>query len=351
MNRRPNQELALAARTPAVRQATATRCPRLAVWATVGRIFYYPSMAAWVDWSAAKRRVLEQSQAGFEPSHKTNQVYLDLVIAGQTEQPMRLAFQLFEQNPLSFANFHAMCAQSHVGLGEAGKLLRYKGTDIYRISKGICLEGGDITLGDGTGGDSIYGAHGFEPEPFGLSLAHDAAGLLSYVPKDGTGFSQSRFRISLGPTPFHDGRAVIIGRMVSGMMHLSTLEGMAVDAADRPARRVSVVESGLIPGWSSIPAPLPSAGPPATATLGMVDESANALRDSVASAVKAALVEQGAGSKKRPAEGGGAASSAPAAKRAGGAGAGMMALPSFEGDLSSDDEDEDADEQAEKDKS
>ena len=173
-------------------------------------------MAAWVDWSAAREKVLQQAQAGFEQSHKTNQVYLDLVVSGQTEQPMRLAFQLFEQNPLSFANFHAMCANSHVGLGEAGKLLRYKGSEVYRISKGVCFEGGDITLGDGAGGDSIFGAQGFEPEAFGLSLRHDTAGLLSYVPKDGTGFSQSRFRVSLGPTPTHDGRAVIIGRLVSG---------------------------------------------------------------------------------------------------------------------------------------
>ena len=295
-------------------------------------------MAAWVDWSAAKQKVLAQAQAGFESSHKTNQVYLDIVVAGQTSAPMRLAFQLFEQTPLAFANFHAMCANTHVGLGESAKLLRYKSSGIYRISKGECFEGGDITIGDGTGGDSIFGAHGFEPEAFGLSLRHDAPGLLSMVPKDGTGFSQSRFRVSLGPTPAQDGRAVIIGRLVSGAMHLPTLEALPVDAADRPAKCVSIVECGVIPGWSNVPPPLPSTEGSGPATLGSVSANAEALRGSVASAVQAALGE--ATSKKRPAADDD--DGAPSAKRgAGGAGGGgMMALP-FEGELSSDEDDED----------
>ena len=306
------------------------------------------AMAVWKDWSAEQERVLQQAQAGFESSHKTNIVYIDLAIAGQTEQPMRLAFQLFEQNPLSFANFHALISQSHPGLGEAGHLLRYKGSAIYRISRGQCIEGGDITLDDGRGGDSIYGAQGFEPEAFGLSLRHDCAGLLSMVPHAGSAKCQSRFRICFGPMKAYDGEAVVIGRLVSGAMHLSRLESLPVDVNDRPVKRVTLVECGLIPGWSQIPAPLPSTATAAVATLTDVSARADELRDSVASAVHAALAGDGTSggaskqetagnaaeaSKKRPAPSSSGGSST-AVKRSA-----LMALP-FEGEMSSDDEDD-----------
>lgn len=69
------------------------------------------------------------------------------------------------------------------GLGEAGHALTYRRSVVHRIVRGNFFEAGDITLGDGRGGDSIFGASGFERESFGLRLSHDAAGLLTMVPR------------------------------------------------------------------------------------------------------------------------------------------------------------------------
>ena len=267
---------------------------------------------------------------------------------------------LFEQTPLAFANFHALCTQSVGGLGEGGQALTYRRSPVHKLIKGCYLEGGDITLGDGRGGDSIYGAAGFDHEDFGLRLRHDAAGLLSMVARGGA--SQSRFRVTFGPMPSLDGANVVIGRLVSGAMHLEALEAIPVDTDGRPARALTVVECGVIPGWSNLPPPLPptSSVAPGKATLDSVSASADALRSSVADAVAAALVHDGAGTsaappgsaragaeasdesksrepgdRKRSADGAATSTTGAPAKRSA-----MMALP-FENEMSDDDDDDD----------
>lgn len=58
------------------------------------------------------------------------------------------------------------------------KELHYKDSRFHRIIPGFMVQGGDFTLGDGRGGESIYGAK-FEDENF--DLKHTAAGDLSMV--------------------------------------------------------------------------------------------------------------------------------------------------------------------------
>ena len=296
-------------------------------------------LATWKDWSGKRDEVLLQAQSGIGKAHdNSNQCFLDLVVGDRGDQPMRLVFMLFEQTPLAFANFTALCTHSVGGLGEGGHVLHYRRSRITSIAKGSFFEGGDITLNDGRGGDSIFGAGGFECESFGLRLRHDTAGLLTMVPRHD--HVQSRFRVTLGPTPELDGHCVIIGRLVSGAMHLPTIEALPVDAADTPTRPVSIVECGPIPGWSTLPPPMPPAPQASKATLAEVDSSAEALRGTVASAVKAALEKSDAaaaesadrGTKRGAAEQPAGAS----AKRS----AGMMALP-FEEEMGEDDDDDD----------
>ena len=301
-------------------------------------------LATLQDWSGKREEVLLQAQSGIASAHEGNQCFLDLVVGERGDQPMRLVFMLFEQTPLAFANFMALCTHSVGGLGEAKHLLTYQRSRITRIAKGSFLEGGDITLNDGRGGDSIFGAGGFECESFGLRLRHDAAGLLTMVPRHD--HLQSRFRVTLGPMPSLDGHCVVIGRLVSGAMHLPTIEALPVDVEERPARPLSVAECGRIPGWSTLPPPMPPAPAASKATLAEVNSTADALRGTVASAVKAAL-EQSGGGAAASAEGadGGRGAKRGAAEQLAGASAkrsAMMALP-FEEEMGEDDDDDDDD--------
>lgn len=52
------------------------------------------------------------------------------------------------------------------GTGKAGSPLSLKGSPFHRIIPGFMAQGGDITLGNGMGGESIYG----ESFPVGVGL-------------------------------------------------------------------------------------------------------------------------------------------------------------------------------------
>ncbi|KAL1520468.1 hypothetical protein AB1Y20_022049 [Prymnesium parvum] len=247
-----------------------------------------PGMALFVDWSSRKQEVLQQAQAGW-PGLVGDQVHLDLAIQGLAEPPMRLVFGLFlEQVPLAAANFYHLCAHSIDGLGEGGHPLTYRRSHIHRVEPGHFLEGGDITLNSGVGGDSIYGRAGFEDEPFGLSLRHDSAGLLS-MSNTGPNSNRSQFLITLGPAPQLDGSHVIIGRLISGSLHLETLGAIPVDVNGAPSRPIIIAECGIISGWRRPPLPSSSSRADKVTTKAELKTEGEARRNAVAEAVAAAL--------------------------------------------------------------
>ena len=74
---------------------------------------------------------------------------------------------------------------------------------------------GDITTGDGTGGESIYGT---ELPDENYDLLHNGPGILSMVYVDSYG-NGSQFYLSTTPAPMIDGLAVVFGHVTSGMVH------------------------------------------------------------------------------------------------------------------------------------
>ena len=63
-------------------------------------------------------------------------------------------------------NFLALC-KGNMGVGKEGKPLWYKGSVFHRIIPHFMIQGGDITKGNGMGGESIYGER-FPDENFVL---------------------------------------------------------------------------------------------------------------------------------------------------------------------------------------
>lgn len=111
----------------------------------------------------------------------------------------------------------------------------YNNTRFHRVIPKFMIQGGD-PLGDGTGGESIWGGE-FEDEI--SDLKHDRPYTLSMA-NAGPNTNASQFFITTERTPWLDGRHTIFGRVVRGMDVVKRIENVRT-IKERPEEDVRIV--------------------------------------------------------------------------------------------------------------
>ncbi|KAM0849134.1 hypothetical protein ACQ4PT_053916 [Festuca glaucescens] len=170
---------------------------------------------------------------------KNPRVFFDILI-GQTRAG-RVTMELFaDKVPRTADNFRLLCTGAK-GLGACGKPLHYKGSAFHRIIPGFMCQGGDFTRGNGTGGESIYGAK-FADENF--KLRHTGPGVLSMA-NSGPNTNGSQFFICTEKTSWLDGKHVVFGQVVDGYGVVEKMEKVG-SSSGKPAQPVVIEDCGEI---------------------------------------------------------------------------------------------------------
>ncbi|XP_039065751.1 peptidyl-prolyl cis-trans isomerase CYP40-like [Hibiscus syriacus] len=168
--------------------------------------------------------------------------YLDISIGEELEG--RIIVELFNDVvPKTAENFRALCT-GEKGIGpNTGVPLHYKGVCFHRVIKGFMVQGGDISAGDGTGGESIYGLK-FGDENF--EMKHERKGILSMA-NAGPNSNGSQFFITTTRTSHLDGKHVVFGKVVKGIGVVRSIEHVTTGESDCPTVDVMISDCGEIP--------------------------------------------------------------------------------------------------------
>ncbi|KAK5661695.1 hypothetical protein OQA88_9795 [Cercophora sp. LCS_1] len=174
-----------------------------------------------------------------------SRVFFDVTIGGKPAG--RVTFELYNDVvPKTAENFRALCT-GEKGEGKMGKPLHYKGSIFHRVIKQFMIQGGDFTAGNGTGGESIYGAK-FDDENF--ELKHEKPFLLSMA-NAGPGTNGSQFFITTVPTPHLDGKHVVFGEVIGGKSIVRQIENLSTQA-DKPVKDAVIADCGELSGADAV---------------------------------------------------------------------------------------------------
>ena len=151
----------------------------------------------------------------------------------------RFTIALFgEAAPMTAMNFASITK----GYKKGREMLHYKNTPIHRIVPDFVLQMGDITIGDGTGGKSIYGER-FDDEDF--TLSHRSPGWVSMA-NHGKDTNGSQFFILLTKARWLDKKHVVFGKVIKGYDVVETLGEVPSNPTNaKPRRSVRIVDCGL----------------------------------------------------------------------------------------------------------
>lgn len=187
---------------------------------------------------AERKRVIEAYESDWEWSQKGP---IELSPADNE----RIVIELLKEDaPLCCENFVGLCT------GNKGKSkcvnvpLHYLNTKIHRVQKNFVFQGGDFVMGNGAGGESIWGGK-FKDEKGALKLKHDARGVVS-MGNSGKNSNGSQFFITFGPLKQLDGKHCVFGRVVSGFDVLDAIEATAGEEDAAPTVPVMIADCGCL---------------------------------------------------------------------------------------------------------
>merc|ERR1712176_1261720 len=126
-------------------------------------------------------------------------------------------------------------------MGTSGKPLHFKGSTFHRVIPEFGCQGGDFTLGNGKGGESIYGQR-FPDEEF--TLKHTGPGVLSMA-NAGPNTNNSQFFLCTVKTAWLDGKHVVFGNVTKGMDVVKKIEAVGSQSG-KTAKPVVIADCGQL---------------------------------------------------------------------------------------------------------
>lgn len=169
-------------------------------------------------------------------------VFLQIHIDGKDAG--RIIIELFaDVVPQTAENFRSLCT-GEGGIGRGGRLLHYRGNPVHRVIPSFLMQAGDITRGNGTGGESIYGGR-FKDECFdGKAGSHFGRGTVAMA-NFGKNSNNSQFYITFNDTRWLDGKFVVVGMVVDGYDVMDAIERVG-SSSGVPSSKVQICDCGVL---------------------------------------------------------------------------------------------------------
>ncbi|CAG0898341.1 unnamed protein product [Cyprideis torosa] len=179
------------------------------------------------------------SQLQAQLRHPNNPVvFFDISIG--SKDVGRIIFELFEDVvPKTTENFRQFCTGEY---RKDGVPIGYKNSTFHRVIKDFMIQGGDFVSRDGTGLMSIYGG-AFADENF--TIKHDSPGLLSMA-NSGKDSNGCQFFITCAKCDFLDGKHVVFGRVIEGLLIMRKIEAVPTGTNNRPMIEVKITQCGQL---------------------------------------------------------------------------------------------------------